>query len=238
VLFRSTVGANSKLVFSSNFVGLKLDTRVWETCYPWMRGMGGCTNFGNSDETEWYLPSQARVSGGALHLVAQRVPTNGRNKAGAIKTYYCRSGMVTTFGSFQFQYGYVQIVARVPYATGLWPAIWLAAANERWPPEIDMLEHWDAKSQYSVYFHPTGGPRLNADSDTPNLSVGWHVFSLYWSKSSLIWYIDGRKLLSTNQHIPHQQMYIIANLADTKSPQRYGGCSGTLLVQSVKVWQP
>jgi beta-glucanase (GH16 family) len=227
-----------KLTFNPGFPGSSLNTAVSATCYPWAQAVSGCTNFGNSDEYEWYLPSQDQVSHGILHLVAQPVPTRGMNRDGRPKEYFCRSGMVTTYPSFRFTFGYVQVIARIPLATGLWTAFWLAAANQQWPPEIDILEHWGVHNDNTaVYFHPVGAKRIGAHPVIGNLSVGWHTFALYWTRTRLIWFIDGRAVMSTDQHVPQQPMYFIANLANT-SPPGHAGCAGTLLIRSVKVWQP
>src|ERR1700722_4065150 len=141
--------------FASNFSGKSLNTSIWATCSPWMDVAAGCTNFGNADEQEWYLPSQDQVSGGVLHLVAQPIPTRGTNSAGAAKTYECRSGMVTTMPGFSFEYGVGQLVAQTPSTAELWPALWLLAADEVWPPEIDMLEEWGPPDRaIGEFFHP------------------------------------------------------------------------------------
>jgi beta-glucanase (GH16 family) len=228
-------------VFQSDFSGSQLDTSVWGTCYPWMNSGSGCTNFGNT-EYEWYLPSQDRVSGGVLQLVAQRVATQGQDKQGAAMEYSCRSGIVTTSPSFSFEYGYVQIVARIPGGTGLWPALWLLPSNQSWPPEIDMLEHWGASStppRLSLF--PTGHAHefsFSTNPATADLSVGWHTFGLSWTAGNLTWFIDGKKVMSLSKDIPHQRMYLIANLAESLPTQSDSGCSGTMLVRSVGVWQP
>jgi beta-glucanase (GH16 family) len=227
-----------KLTFNSSFTGTSLDSSVWGTCYPWDTSSAGCTNFGNTgdEDKEWYLPSQDQVSGGVLRLVAQREPTPGLDQQGAPKEYACRSGMVTTDPSFRFEYGYVQIVAKLPFGKGLWPALWLAAANQKWPPEIDIEEHWNTDPFERVYLHPTAGPRQGGEVSAPNLAVGWHTFTLSWTKTRLSWYYDGQQVFTTTTDIPQQSMYLIANLADdVTSP---GGCSGSLLIKSVRVWQP
>lgn len=225
-----------KETFSSNFSGTKVNTKVWATCYMW--ATSGCTNFGNANqEKEWYLSSQVRVSDGDLHLVAQRKVTEGRNAKGKPEKYLCRSGMVTTYPSFNFEYGYVQVIARLPYNAGLWEAIWLAASNGKWPPEIDVLEHWASDQQARVYLHPLGGARQGRAVYTPgNLSKGWHSLTLDWTKSKLTWYIDGRQVFSTATHVPRQKMYLIMNLADTSTA--VGACTGSMDIKSVKVWQP
>jgi beta-glucanase (GH16 family) len=224
------------LTFNSSFEGNQLNTQVWGTCYPW--STSGCSNFGNTSDPdqEWYQASQAQVSGGALHLVAERAPTPGLNSQGAAKTYACRSGMVTTYPSLNFKYGYIQITAQIPFGKGLWPALWLAASNKNWPPEVDILEHWASEPAGKVYLHPLSGARQGGDVSMPGLSAGMHTFGLYWTKTQLAWYYDGTQVFTTSVGIPQQDMYLIANLAvDDASP---GGCSGSLLITSVKVWQP
>jgi beta-glucanase (GH16 family) len=226
-----------KLAFSSSFSGSKPNKSTWATCYPWA-AQSGCTNFGNDgQEKEWYMASQDKVKDGVLDLVAKREPTLGSNAKGAPKEYACRSGMVTTFPGFKFKYGYVQVTARIPFVKSLWPAFWLAASNEKWPPEIDLMEHWDAQADARVYLHPMSGIRQGGTVSTPNLSSGWHTFTLYWTKSRITWYYDGHQLLTTTTGVPQQSMYFIANLAVT-SASSSGSCTGTLQIKSVKVWQP
>jgi beta-glucanase (GH16 family) len=227
-----------KLNFDSSFTGSSLDTSVFGTCYPWSAGGEGCTNYGNSgdEDQEWYMPSQVQVSGGVLNLLAQREPTPGLSKSGAPKEYQCRSGMVTTFPGFKFEYGYVQIVAKIPFDNGLWPALWLAAANEKWPPEVDILEHWATDPQGKVYLHPLTGARQGGPVDMPNLSKGYHTFTLKWTATQLIWYYDGNQVFSTATGVPHQSMYLVADLADDIVTP--GTCSGSMSIKSIKVWQP
>jgi beta-glucanase (GH16 family) len=226
------------LKFDPALQGGRLDSQVWATCYPWATATGGCTNTGNvhDPEEEWYLPSQDQLSGGILHLVAQREPTPGLNKAGDPKEFACRSGMVTTYPSFRFKYGYVQITAKIPFGKGLWPAFWLAAASQQWPPEIDILEHFHSDPNSGAYLHPLTGARQGGTVMTPGLATGWHTFGLYWTKTSLTWYYDGFQIFSSSAGIPQQDMYLIANLAVDNA--QAGGCSGSLQVKSVKIWQP
>jgi beta-glucanase (GH16 family) len=225
-----------KLKFASNFSGAGLDTTIWGTCYPWADPAKGCTNF-HGGEYEWYVRSQVRVSGGLLHLAAQRKPTQGLTKDGRPTVYACRSGMVTTYPSFNFKYGVVQIVARMPSVKGMWPALWLAASNLKWPPEIDILEHWVRPERSTgLFLHPLDRARVGTFPLTANLARGWHTFSLVWTQRSLEWFIDGRLGLYSTHQVPRQPMYFIANLADAKRPSR-GGCGGSLVIRSVKVWQ-
>jgi beta-glucanase (GH16 family) len=227
-----------KLAFDSDFSGPTLDAGVWSTCYWFATSDAGCTNNGNSsEEKEWYQPSQDQVSGGELHLVAKPESTEGTNGNGKPEKYYCRSGMVTTNTSFNFEYGFVQFVVRVPYGSGLWPALWLSASNHKWPPEIDLLEHWASQTNAGVYLHPTKGARQGGRVNLPsNFSEGWHSVSLYWTKTRITWYFDGHQVFTATKDLPQQKMFLVMNVADTSTAP--GTCNGTMLVKSVQVWQP
>ena len=229
--------------FSATFAGSRLSTSVWATCYPWMDLPSGCRNFGNR-EYEWYLPSQDQVSGGVLHLVALRSGTAGKAADGSPREYACRSGMVTTYPGFRFRYGYLQVVARIPASPGLWPALWLAAADLHWPPEIDILEGWGPETRKplnpnpytAAYFHPVGAKYVKAVIPS-NLAIGWHTFGLSWTRNKLIWLLDGKVVLTVRKRVPHQKMYFIADLAESLYPAHANQCNGSLLIRSVKVWK-
>jgi beta-glucanase (GH16 family) len=224
--------------FAASFSGSKLDTSVWDTCYPWL-SQRGCKNFGNAEESEWYLPAQDRVSGGELHLVAHRAVTEGKTSTGAPEQYDCRSGMITSYPGFRFEYGYVQIVARIPSSPGLWPALWLDPANFTWPPEMDMVESWGDGVYAGSFFH-----RNRQHNDTsreiyapPSLVAGWHTFALSWTKTQMTWLVDGKPTMTVRSHIPHEKMIIIADLAAYKPIGGANQCDGQLLIRTVDVWK-
>jgi len=222
-------GSGWQLAFDGEFGGSSLNTSQWDTCYP-SDDQSGCTNSGNNNEFEWYQPSQISVSGGTLNLTAASESTQGSDG----NTYPCRSGMVTTGGSFNFQYGYVQVEAKLPMSSGLWPALWLNPSNGDWPPEIDIMEHWSTYDYYGAYLHSSAGPIVENDHVDLADSTGWHTFSVLWQPNEIIWYLDGQQVLTSTQYVPQQAMYFIANVANsTNGP----GCNGTMQISSVKVWQ-
>ena len=231
-----TVPAGWKLTFDPSFAGSQLATSTWATCYDWVTNPSvGCDN-NPTDEKEWYIPSQVSVGGGTLNLVAKQETTQGVSTTGAAKTYTCRSGMVTSKPSFSYTYGLIQITAKLPYGPGLWPALWLAATNDQWPPELDIMEHWYSEPQMKVYDHTVGKQYLGGPVPTPaNLSAGFHTYSLMWTKDRVTWYLDGAQVFTTTSYVPQQAMYFIANVADDSTAA--GACTGTMEIQSVKVYQ-
>jgi beta-glucanase (GH16 family) len=225
-----------KPAFDATFRGSQLNTKLWDTCYPKLKNYnGGCRNWGNPEETEWYLPSQVRLSGGVVHLVARRQKTVGATRTGARKVYECRSGMITSYPGFKFEYGFVQVVANIPHAKGLWPALWLAAANGKYPPEIDMLESWGANGNTGSFFHPVKGHHSRVYYPA-KLTRGWHTYSLSWTRSKLEFWVDKKLVLTVNKNVPHQRMYFIADLAEYQ-PAKRGDCTGQLQIKSVKIWK-
>jgi beta-glucanase (GH16 family) len=222
--------------FDATFGGSKLNTKVWDTCYPKLANYNhGCTNWGNSMEAEWYLASQVKVSGGVVRLIARRERTVGATSTGARKVYGCRSGMITSYPGFKFEYGFVQVVAKIPHANGLWPALWLAAADGKYPPEMDMLESWGVNTLTASFFHPVNGKRSRAEY-SPALTRGWQTYSLSWTRTRIRYYVGSRLVLTITKKVPHQRMYFIANVAEYL-PAKAGRCSGQLDIRSVKIWK-
>jgi beta-glucanase (GH16 family) len=233
-----------RLAFHATFGGTNLDTKVWSTCYPRAATdtVPACSNFSNP-EREWYQASQVQVYGGALHLVSQKTKTltAGLDRYGDPAEYACRSGMVTSHPGFNFKYGYIQVTAHIPNNSGLWPALWLAASDLNWPPEVDLLEHWGPpKNTTGVFFHPAphGTKPAVVRFKPGNLFQGWHTFGVNWTATQLSWYIDGKLVITVRQHIPHQKMYLVANVAHyVQKHHGSSSCTGTMLIRSVSVWQ-
>jgi len=224
--------------FNATFSGSKLNTSVWGTCYPVVKPQVGCRNFGNPEEAEWYLPSQDQVYGGVLHLIAKKEPTPGTaTPGGPPEEYDCRSGMITSWPSLKFKYGFVQVVARIPHGLGLWPALWLAAANLKYPPEMDMIESWGVNILTASYLHPLPYGTYRYRGLIPqSLTDGWQTYSLSWTRSKLIYYVGNTVILTVTHNIPHQAMYFIANVAEYLKPAA-GYCNGDLELRSVKIWR-
>ncbi len=209
-----------RLLFEERFDGDRLDATRWNTCHWW--GPDGCT-IASNNELQWYLPQQVTVAAGTLRLTGLRertVSSDGR-------TFAYRSGMVTTGrtsssmrnAKFAYQYGYLEIRARVPKGAGLWPALWLLPSTNESLPEIDLAEIRGSKpNQVSMHLHwrdksgrakDRGARRTMADT-----TDRWHVFALDWRPGSLRWLIDGvEQWRVRGREVPSEPMYIIANLA-------------------------
>jgi beta-glucanase (GH16 family) len=233
--------AGLRLVFAEDFSGSRLNRSKWDTCYPWANSSVGCTNFGNN-ELEWYLPEQAQVSRGALRLVASAQPTAGFTRSGQPLTYPWRSGIVTSYRSFRFTYGYVEIVARVPKGDGFWPALWLLPETWAWPPEIDIQEGYgdDTFSMYPNFHSTTTGQHQGSAHFATDMSTAFHTYALDWQPGSLDWYVDGQVVHTyRGADVPSEPMYFLANLAISGNypPTAATPASASFDIDRIRVYQ-
>lgn len=131
----------------------------------------------------------------ALHIVA-RTP--------AYQVY--TSSRLNTKGLFSFQYGRVEVRAKVPEAQGFWPAVWLLGSNiDRvdWPAcgEMDILERvnapkdpdWNEGSIHGPGF--TGKTGLGTVFNFPKGAgaADWHRYGMIWKPGSIAFYVDDAK---------------------------------------------
>lgn len=131
----------------------------------------------------------------ALHIIA-RTP--------AYNVY--TSARLNTKGLFSFQYGRVEVRAKVPEGQGLWPAVWLLGTNidtVKWPAcgEMDVLERigaakspdWNRSSIHGPGFVDKQG--LGTDFNFPKgtTAADWHKYGMIWKPGSIAFYVDDPK---------------------------------------------
>jgi beta-glucanase (GH16 family) len=241
---------NWTMIFHDEFNGTSLDTTKWTTCYFNFTVGNGCDH--DQGELELYRPENVVVSNGTLKLRAERrtiVASNG-------KTYDYTSGMITTgpttFNSkdtrFAFQYGYMEIRAKVPYGNGLWPAFWTLPADLSWPPEIDVFEILgNAPHIINMHYHYPTANGGDGDSGAkwagPDFSADWHTYAVDWEPHAIIWYVDGieRRRYTDASHIVSKPMYLVANLAVggdwPGSPNRITRFPSYFEIDYIRVWR-
>ena len=179
------------LTWSDEFSGTDINTNYWGF------DIGG-NGWGNN-ELQYYTNRNAYLKDGMLVIRAQQESYSGRNYT---------SARLKTQGKQNFQYGRIDIRARMPEGQGIWPALWMLGKNiteVSWPycGEVDIMEmvgggsgkdnrvlgtaHWNVgglTTDYSpTYFGST-------KSMPENLSNNFHVYSIVWDSNRIKWYID------------------------------------------------
>ncbi|HEY3357068.1 MAG TPA: glycoside hydrolase family 16 protein [Polyangia bacterium] len=222
-----------RLIFADEFDGAALDEATWNRAYPWSPTV-------IHNELQYYAPDDVIVDGsGVLKLKAER-----RSLGGQAYT----SGVVASWGKFQLTYGAVEARLKLPAGAGLWPSFWLVPRVGAAPPEIDVMMA-SGLDPHSVVMNFTWGadPLSSGTWHTDpavDFTADFHVFTMTWSATELIWYLDGveRKRYSTAANVPQAAMYLILSLAVGS-----GGFTGTpdattpfpsyLTVDYVRAWQ-
>jgi beta-glucanase (GH16 family) len=182
--------AGYALSWSDEFDGAALDSKVWNT------EQGNNNGWGNH-ELEYYTgrPQNVFLSGGNLIIEARKETYEGFNYT---------SARLTTQNKKTFQFGRIDIRAKLPVLKGMWPAIWALGSNistVSWPQcgEIDIMElvgqtpstvfgtlHWKNSANGHSY---KGGQQALTSGD---FSQKFHVFSILWEQDSIQFLLDDK----------------------------------------------
>lgn len=190
----SAASAYDTLVFSDEF-----DYTGAPDPSKWSHEIGYLRNH----EKQYYSDrlENSYVADGALHIVTL---ADSAIIGGEIRPI--TSASVHTHDSFNFQYGRVEVRAKLPSCLGTWPAIWLMPQTRTYGPwprcgEIDIMENvgYDPeKICYAIHTksnnHMLGNGR-GGNALCPDNATEYHVYGLEWTPTELIWTLDGRKRL-------------------------------------------
>ena len=215
-------------VFFEGFGG-PLDTR-FSTQFFWSWDEdGGEAGFNQS--VQWFKPSNVQINNGQAHLIADDVPYTQtlENRGsfpytGAVLSTHDSSSQYNfdPQSGFEFQYGTVEVRMRLPQGNtyGLWPAVWLLTSDDRWPPEIDILEVLGEEpnvAQFHLHYNDDNNKhrQYGKGVEINGLSKGYHTYRLRWTPDALVWYVDGEELyrVSDKATIPDVPLHLIINNA-------------------------
>jgi len=228
----------SQLIFNDAASSNALNTADWNTyitaagsaAQPWnSNGAGGSGVASASPDynADYDLPGQVSEANGVIDIRATETPTEGV-LGGSPSLYPFASGVICTYGKFEFTGGYVQIEAKMPGGDGMWPGLWLLPGSGATgisgsnTYEIDIFEggglegSGSADNVYSWHLHESGGTYgANVVTNT-NLTTSFNTYGLNWVPGqSLTWYLNGAvigSLTSAQATIPTTPMELIMNL--------------------------
>jgi beta-glucanase (GH16 family) len=176
-----------RVVWQDNFDGAELDTTKWTRIPPngadWGKHM--------SDNPQCFA-----LKDGKLSLRGIINPDTSNDP----RPYL--TGGVYTKEKFAFQYGRVEIHAKLESAKGAWPAMWMLAEQKKYGPypkngEIDIMEHTNFddiiyQTTHSFYTlelkqknNPPHGGKTKIDINQFN------TFGLEWTPDKLIFSLNG-----------------------------------------------
>jgi len=174
----------SKLVWEENFDGNSLNEEIWN--FELGDGCPNLCGWGNN-ESQIYTRSNHIVENGYLFITARK------------KDNIYTSTRITTKNKKEFQYGRMEVRAKLPLGKGLWPAFWMLGANISevgWPlcGEIDILEYVGREPNTiftSLHTQNSHGNTINSKKEIiEGIEEGFHLYAIDWNKDRIEFYID------------------------------------------------
>jgi beta-glucanase (GH16 family) len=130
-----------------------------------------------------------------------------------------------TKDKFEFQYGRVEMRAKLPTGAGTWPAFWMLGADidtNPWPGagEMDIMEH--VGNSQDVIFNSlhfpgnSGGDAITVDTPLPGASDDFNIYALEWTEDQITFYVNDTVGLSfpNSESVPFQKdFFLLVNVA-------------------------
>ncbi|MDH3708517.1 MAG: family 16 glycosylhydrolase [Cyclobacteriaceae bacterium] len=205
------------LVWSEEFDDATLNEDDWN--YELGDGCPDLCGWGNN-ELQSYTEENTELSDGKLEITAEE------NMAAPNFT----SSRITTKGKQEFQYGRIDIRAKLPKGQGIWPAIWMLGSNidqVGWPVcgEIDIMEmvgHEPFRVHGTAHYDNnghnfTGSPYSIPETET--FGDKYHIFTILWQEGSIQWFVDYQPFFSISRsqigatYPFNANFFFIANIA-------------------------
>jgi beta-glucanase (GH16 family) len=173
------------LKWSDEFDGETIDTDNW----TFETGDGG---WGNDELQNYTNGDNAAIEDGVLIITAEKI--NDDQTTGS----YTSTRMIS-WGKQEFTYGRIEVRAKLPSGTGVWPAIWMLGANldtEGWPAcgEIDMMEYvgYDPNSVHSsLHTNSSYGSTVNTGELTvENCEEDFNIYGMLWTEDAISFYVN------------------------------------------------
>ena len=112
------------------------------------------------------------------------------------------TGGIYSWGKFAFQYGRIEIRAKLDQAYGMWPAIWMLSEKNIYPNqhngEMDILEklNHDDFGYQTTHNHYTITLKQNEPPKSATAKIdttGYNVYSVSWYPDKLVYAVNGVK---------------------------------------------
>jgi beta-glucanase (GH16 family) len=188
-----------KLIWNDEFDGTSFDESKWNVMEKKLH---------KNKEKQYYAADECYVEKGCAVLRSQKREIEGRPYT---------SGHLDTREKFSFEYGRVEVRAKLPKGKGIWPAHWMLPEDRRWPPEIDIMEmlgHKPNRILMTVHHSQLGKPAHAGFSYVgPDYSDDFHTFAVEWEPDRITWYIDGKRRHMDKLYSPDTPFFIILNTA-------------------------
>lgn len=237
-------GKQWKLVWQDDFNGPQLDTTKWTRIPPnnaaWGKHM-------TADDRCYRLDS------GLLYLRGINNPDTLKDPRPFL------TGGIYTKGKFAFQYGKIEIRAKLECAQGAWPAMWMLAEKDKYGTyprngEIDIMEHLNYDSIIYQTTHSYYTLNLKQTEHPPHFGtaalnpLAFNTFGISWTPDKIVFLLNGKETFTyprvkdadPSQWPYDQPFYLLIDQqlgGDWVGPVKPGTLPVQMIVDWVKVYQ-
>lgn len=211
--------------------------------------------FVRNEELQWYQADNALCKDGTLILTGKKERVQNPNYVAGSSNWKTNrqyaeytSTSMTTHSKFDFQYGRLEVRAKIPTGKGAWPAIWTLGNWYDWPScgEIDLLEYylisgepyilantaWGTDKAWTAQWNSVKTKFSDFTAKDPDWAKKYHIWRMDWNENEIDLYVDDVLFNTTKQSQTQngsaanytwpfkQKQYILLNLA-------IGGNGGT-----------
>ncbi len=225
------------------------------------------TGFVRNKEDQWYQKENAVCNNGNLVITGKKERRANPNYVKGSTDWKTNrafidytSASVVMKKEHAFQFGKIEVRAKIVAQTGLWPAIWTLGISGDWPSngEVDVMEYYNDKILANfAYASPTKWKAIWDGASKPmsafdaNWANNYHVWTLEWTENKMEILLDGVSMntidvtksinKSDGKNPFRQPHYVLLNLAlggmnggsltNTTFPSQY-------LVDYVRIYAP
>ncbi|MCH7400988.1 family 16 glycosylhydrolase [Belliella kenyensis] len=200
--------------------------------------------FVRNNELQYYQKENAFVKNGLLIIEGRRERVVNSNFESNSKDWRKNqseaaysSSSINTKGKMEFQYGILEVRAKIDTSLGMWPAIWTLGVEKQWPAngEIDILEFYRRNGQAYILANAAWkGEQQSVMWDESKIEIEtfinedehwpskFHTWTMDWDEKRILLYLDGlllnqidlSKTINPEGFNPfHQPHYLLLNLA-------------------------
>lgn len=176
--------------------------------------------FVRNNELQWYQKENGTCKNGILVISARKenqenplyVKGSSDWRSSRTEIEYTSSS-IKTEGKKEFQYGRFEIRAKIPTASGAWPAIWTLGNKMEWPSngEIDIMEYyridgiphilanaaWGTDERWRAKWNTSATPFTHFTNKDPHWADKFHIWRMDWDEEAIRLYLDDELLNET-----------------------------------------
>ena len=198
---------DKELVFTDEFEGEKLDTRKWLTNYYWGDKLLKDRYSVGTDLQAYTEKENFEVRNSLLKIYTKPQKVTGKiwtaTEGFRTKEFSYTSGLINSGKTFRQKYGIFSAKIKLgnPAARS---NFWMLA--DKITPHIDICRTSKGKvwADYSA-----GNNGVSKASIAPKYASDFYIYTLEWTKDSLVWKINGSEFFRQSSNVPQEPMYVL-----------------------------